>query len=196
LSPLYKRIEDPLKLKRAVLSATFALMTGLLLSASSIPAKAQSASDLSAFLGRWQNNPAKTTLNRYGPNGKNTPRADTYTFVFKPDGPGLRLDVFTEYPQPTPAKTVEILVDGRPHPCLGACIATGTPVDPHPAKLQTYVYTQIDPHLVVRLTYVNGRIEEYLTYAISSDGKTLTQINWSPDTPSWQNVQVFDKQDE
>jgi hypothetical protein len=59
---------------------------------------------------------------------------------------------------------------------------------------QTYEYHQIDARLVVRSFFIKGRVSEYSIYAVSVDGKTFTMIAWSPETPYWQNIQVFTRQ--
>ena len=62
------------------------------------------------------------------------------------------------------------------------------------ASEQSYVYHVIDAHFVIRMFYVKGQLTEYSTYAVSSDGKTFTLMSWSPETPYYQNIQVFEKQ--
>ena len=155
-------------------------------------ASAQPGSDLGAFAGRWQIDLSKTTFNRYGPNGKNTPRGASYTFVFAAQDQGLKLDVYNQYPQAAANRSMAIVADGKAHPCNADCIAVGsTAPDPNG---QTYTYIRIDSNMIVRLTYAKGKINEYLAYSVSSDGRTMTQINWSPETPEWQNIYVFEKQ--
>jgi hypothetical protein len=82
-------------------------------------------------------------------------------------------------------------VDGKSHPCEDpvSCLSTGGQ-----AKDQSFVYHQIDSYLLLRIFYVKGKIDEYSTYAVSTDGKIFTVITWSPETPQWQNIQVFDRQ--
>jgi hypothetical protein len=48
--------------------------------------------------------------------------------------------------------------------------------------------------MLMRLFYIKGKISEYSTYAVSTDGRTFTLISWSPETPEFQNIQVFEKQ--
>jgi metallo-beta-lactamase class B len=155
------------------------------------PTPAPSANDLSAFVGRWQMNAAKTKMGRFGPNAKNISRGPTFTWTFTPDGPGLRMDVYYEYPQPAPTRTMTMVADGKQHPCEGQapCLTTGG----NP-KEQFYAYYPIESRMVARLFYDKGKIVEYCTYAVSQDGKTFTSISWSPETPEYQNIQVFDKQ--
>jgi hypothetical protein len=84
-----------------------------------------------------------------------------------------------------------VIVDGKQHPCSGPnpCLTTGG--DP---KKQTYAYTKLDDHMLARLFYENGQIVEYSSYSVSKDGKTLSIVSWSPETPEYHNIQVFDKQ--
>ena len=155
------------------------------------PATVQVANDLSAFAGRWQMNAAKTKMGRFGPNGKNISRGPTFTWIFTPEGPGLRMDVYYEYPQLAPTRSMTMIADGKQRPCEGKapCLTTGG----NP-KEQFYAYSLIEPRMVARLFYDKGQIVEYCTYAVSQDGKTFTSISWSPETPEYQNIQVFDKQ--
>src|SRR6266568_8216013 len=185
-------MEDKMKMKRVMFPTIAALLTGLILSASNLPARAQSSDELSAFIGRWQNNTAETKLNRTGPNGKNTPRGATYTFILADHDQGLHLDVYNEYPQPTPSRSMDIVTDRAEHPCTGSCIEAGG-AHSKSASVQTYAYYPINSHMMARLGYTDGKISEYLIYAVSSDGKTLSMINWNPETPNWQNMYIFNR---
>jgi hypothetical protein len=155
--------------------------------------QAQSAKGLDAFVGRWQMNASKTKMGRMGPNGQNIVRAPTFSWVFTPEGAGLRMDVFAEYPQPAPTRTMTLIADGRQRGCdaknKGACLTTGGK-----AAEQAYAYFRMDPRMLARLFYEKGKVVEYSTYAVSIDGRTLSIISWSPETPEYQNIQVFDKQ--
>jgi len=179
------------QIRAAGIAVAIAVVIVLGLVASAPPASAQSASDLSAFAGRWQMNAAKTKMGRFGPNGKNISRGPTFTWVFTPQGPGLRMDVYYEYPQPAPTRSMTMIADGKQRPCEGKapCLTTGG----NP-KEQFYAYYMIESRMVARLFYDKGQIVEYCTYAVSQDGKTFTSISWSPETPEYQNIQVFDKQ--
>jgi hypothetical protein len=177
-------------LSKQIRCAALAIVFSLGLGASALAANAQPKLDLSAFAGKWQVNLANTKMGRMGPNGKNIVRNPTFTWVFTPDSKGLQMDVYTEYPQPAPTRTMTVITDGKARPCLSkTCLTTGG--DP---KLQTYAYWQMDSLMLARLFYTKGEVEEYSTYAVSSDGKILTIISWNPATPQWQNIQVFDKQ--
>ncbi len=166
------------------------MAVGIALAASVPTAIAASANGLEAFVGRWQMNVSKTKMGRMGPTGKNIVRAPTFTWVFTPDGRGLKMDVYSEYPQPAPTRTMTVIVDQKARPCLSqTCLTTGG--DP---KEQTYAYYKMDSHMLSRLFYTRGQVVEYSSYAVSMDGKTLTIISWGPETPEYQNIQVFDKQ--
>jgi hypothetical protein len=166
------------------------MAAGLVLAASASVANAASATGLEAFVGRWQMNVAKTKMGRMGPNGKNIVRAPTFTWVFTADGRGLKMDVYSEYPQPAPTRTMTVIADQKARPCLSqTCLTTGG--DPNE---QTYAYYRMDSHMLARLFYTKGQVVEYSSYAVSMDGKVLTIISWSPETPEYQNIQVFDKQ--
>jgi hypothetical protein len=157
------------------------------------PATAQSKLDLAAFAGRWLMNAEKTRMGRMGPTGKNTVRSKTFTWVFTPESEGLRMDVYTEYPQPAPTRTLTVIPDGKRRGCdstnKSACLTRGGE-----AEEQSYVYYQMDPHMVARVFYIKDKVYEYSTYSVSTDGKTFTSISWDPTTPEYQNIQVFEKQ--
>jgi hypothetical protein len=146
---------------------------------------AQASSGLEAFVGRWQMNAGKTKMGRMGPNGANIVRDPTFTWQFTPT------DVFTRYPQPSPTRTMTVIVDEKQHPCQGPgpCLTTGG----NPAE-QFYSYFKMDSKMLARLFYDKGQVVEYSTYSVSTDGKTLSIVSWSPETPEFHNIQVFDKQ--
>ena len=169
-----------------------ATLTAVLLLSSPTAARAQSSGDLSAFAGRWQINLSKSIFNRYGPNGKNTVRAATFTFLFTAQGKDMQLDYYNQYPQPKASRSMLIVIDQKAHPCTGDCISVGTTAPG--TNQQTYTYTLVDPHTVMRVTYVKGKLDEYLLYFVTPDGKTLMQVNWNPETPDWQNIAIFEKQ--
>jgi hypothetical protein len=156
---------------------------------SSFVTHAQSASELSAFVGTWKINPAKTKMGRNGPTGQNILRSTTFTFKFVPDGQNVRMDVYAEYPQPSPTRMARVIT-GRILPCesTDSCLTAGG--DP---KEQTYAWYEIDSHMLARMFWVKGKPYDYSSMCVSTDGKTLTLISWAPETPEYQNVQVFDK---
>ena len=178
-----------MSLNRNLVAAAAAAALALGIGASS--ASAQAAKDLEAFAGRWQMNAAKTHMGREGPNGPNIKRDPTFTWLFTPTSYGLRMDVYSKYPLPAPTRSMMVNADQKQHPCMGPgpCLTTGG--DP---KKQFYAYYVIDPHMVGRVFWDDGKVVEYSTYAVSSDGKTFTCVSWSPETPEYQNIQVFDKQ--
>jgi hypothetical protein len=146
---------------------------------------------LQPFVGKWTLNLAKTHMGIDGPNVVTPKRAPTFTWIFTPKDYGLQMDVYAEYPQPAPTRTLIVNPDGKPHPCQGAvsCLPSGG--DP---KEQSYAYYKMDDHMISRLSYVKGQILEYDTYSVSQDGKTLVIVAWHAPTPEYQNVQVFDRQ--
>lgn len=179
--------------------AAIVAIVGFGLSASVPVASAQSSSaaqparDLSKFVGRWKMNAEKTKMGRMGPTGQNIVRSPSFTWVFTPEGPGLRMDVYTEYPQPAPTRTMTLIPDGKLRTCdpknQTACLTRGG----DPAE-QTYVYHHIDAHMIARVFYIKGEVYEYSHYTVSRDGKTFTSVSWGPDTPEYHNIQVFDRQ--
>jgi hypothetical protein len=149
------------------------------------------AQPLQPFVGQWKLNLAKTHMGIGGPDVATPNRAPTFTWIFTPIASGLRMDVYAEYPQPAPTRTLLVNADGKVHPCLGtaSCLPSGG--DP---RQQSYAYHEVDDHLISRLFYLDGKIIEYDTYTVSEDGRTLVITAWHAPTPQFQNVQVFDKQ--
>jgi hypothetical protein len=148
---------------------------------------AQSANDLSAFVGRWKIDLSRTHMGR----GNLTSRAATFTFLFSKVDAGLNMDTYTEYPQPAPSRSNLIVPDGKPHTCqtsTGCLTVGGNAAD------QSFAYFQIDSHMLMRVFYIKGAVSEYTSYAVSSDGKTFTMIAWGAEAPDRENIQVFDKQ--
>lgn len=84
-----------------------------------------------------------------------------------------------------------MITDGRVLPCLSrpSCLTAGGD-----ATDQTYSFLQIDSNVLVRLFYVKNAPYDYSTMSVSSDGRTLVLISWDPNTPQYQNIQVFEKQ--
>lgn len=175
---------------RRIPSAALAFAV-LLFSIASASANAQPANDLSAFLGRWQVNLAKTKLGRNGPNSPAQTRDPAYTYAFAPEGNGLRMDVYAKYSPDATPRSSPIVADNKLHPCQ---VPTGCQNSPGNPADQSSIYTPIDQHMFTRVFFSRGKPIEYSTYSVSADGKTFTMINWSPETPEYQNIQVFDKQ--
>ena len=130
-------------------------------------------------------------MERFTQSGNNIKRSPNFTWIFTPKKYGLQFDVYADYPQPEPTRTMTVITDARPHPCQGTkpCLTTGG----NPRQ-QTYTYWKIDDHMLARLFYENGRVAEYSSYAVSTDGKRLVIDSWSPESPDYHNFQVFDKQ--
>ena len=178
-----------MKVRRWLLSS--ALLPILALCSSSFLASAQSPSDLEPFMGTWKINPGKTKMGRNGPDAQNILRSTTFTFKFVPDGKGVRMDVYASYPQPEPTRVARVVTGGKVLPCESkdSCLTAGG--DP---KEQTFAWYKIDDHMLARLFWIKGKPYDYSSMCVSTDGKTLTLISWGPDTPQYQNIQVFDKQ--
>jgi hypothetical protein len=171
---------------RAVVVLTLALAVSV-----SVPSvEAQSAGGLAAFAGTWTINLERSTMGRAGPNGVQTRRSNAFTWVFTPDVRGLRMDIYADYPAAVPTKTLAVIPDGRQHPCEMKESCLGAPGDP---KEQSYSFSQMNGNMLVRVFQVRGVSVEYNVYAVSADGGTFVATSWSPQTPEFQNVQVFEK---
>ena len=178
-----------MSLKRNILKAA-AVAVALSVCGSATAAFAQGSKGLDAFVGRWQMNMTKTQMKREGPTGVQTVRDPTFTWQFTPQAYGLKMEVFTKYPQPAPTRTMTVITDGKKHPCEGSasCLTSGGK-----ASEQFYEYYKINDHMLARLFYDKGEVVEYSHYSVSKDGKTFVSVSWSPDTPEYHNIQVFDK---
>jgi hypothetical protein len=146
---------------------------------------------LQPFVGKWKINMAETRMGVNGPHTVTPPRAPTFTWIFTPTDYGLQMEVYNEYPQPKPSRTLLINPNGKQQPCQTPtpCLPSGG--DP---KDQAYAYHKMDDHMISRLFYIKGKIAEYDTYSVSEDGKKLVIVAWHAPTPQYQNVQVFDRQ--
>jgi hypothetical protein len=166
------------------------LAVGLSVGANVSSAVAQSANGLDAFVGTWTINLERSTLGRAGPTGTQTRRSPTFTWVFTPDGPGLRMNIYPEYPAPTPAKTLRVIPDGKQHVCAMKESCLSSPGDP---AEQSYAFSQVNSNVLARVFQVRGKNVEYNIYAVSQDGKMFVATSWNPETPEYHNVQVFEK---
>ena len=177
-------------MNRFIIKAALVVCVVAAFCSSRMRSAAQTAHDLDAFSGTWKINVVKTRMGRNGPTGQNILRSTTFTFIFVPDGQNLRMDVYSDYPQPAPTRMARVIA-GRVLPCESkdSCLTAGG--DP---KEQTYEWYQIDSLMLARLFWVRGKPYDYSSMCVSTDGKTLTLISWAPETPQYQNIQVFDKQ--
>ena len=150
-------------------------------------ARAQSVNDFSAFLGRWQIDLSRTHMNR----GNNITRSSSFTFIFSAGNPGLKMDIYSDYPRATPSRSSLILPDHKQRSCETStgCLTVGGN-----AAEQSFAYYAIDSHMLMRVFYIKGEVSEYSTYAVSADGNTFTMSAWGAEAPDHQNIQVFEKQ--
>lgn len=154
-------------------------------------ADAQSAPDLSAFIGIWKFNPQLSRMERAGPNGVQTQRSSTFTWVFGAEAGGLRMNIYAEYPAAAPSVTMFVNPDGLQHPCEMRKSCLSKPGDP---KDQSFAFRQVEPNMMARVFQIHGRDVEYNFYVVSTDHKTLVAISWDPQTPQYRNSQVFERQ--
>ena len=147
---------------------------------------------LQPFVGTWKLNIPKSHMGFDGPTVITPMRGPNFTWIFAARPYGLQQDVYDAYPSAGPAaRTIEVIPDGKPHPCktVQSCLPGGG--DP---KDQTIAYWRLDDHMLARVSYVKGQILEYDSYSVSEDGKTFVVTAWKAPHPEWQNVQVFDRQ--
>jgi len=140
------------------------------------------------YLNRRAASGTTTSIKRYGkcaPQGK----GELGKWVFTPEGQGVRLQHFTgNGPDSPDAALVDFFStwDGRPW------------ADPYgPAFLgQLVQHWRLGPHMIVRLVLDNvvpAERLEWMTYAISTDGRTLAVTSWDHATPERHDLLVFNK---
>ena len=176
-------------LTKQICSAVFALTLGL--GAWAPSAIAQTTTALDAFLGTWKINLERSKMGRAGPNGVQTRRSNTFTWVFTPEHSGLRMDIYAEFPAPAPTKTLVMNPDGKQHVCEMKESCLSSPGDP---SEQSYAVSKVNSNVLVRVFQVRGENVEYNVYAVSEDGKSFVATSWNPQSPEFQNVQVFERQ--
>lgn len=130
-------------------------------------------------------------MGRAGPDGAQTRRSPTFTWVFVPVGAGLNMHIYPEYPAPTPTKILSVIPDGKQYACEMKESCLSAPGNP---REQSYAFSQVNTNVLVRVFQIRGKDFEYNLYAVSEDGKTFVATSWNPQTPEYQNVQVFEKQ--
>jgi hypothetical protein len=107
-------------------------------------------------------------------------------------GNAVEMATYAQYPQEEPTRMQLVIPDGAVRTCVSKnpCLTVGGD-----QKDQTYAWFQMDSHMLARLFWWKGDMYDYSSLTVSTDGKTLTLISWGPNTPYWQNIQVFTKQD-
>jgi hypothetical protein len=167
-----------------------AMVTAFVLCGAVLSARAEAARD--PLIGTWTIDRTKSAMNRDGPEHPGTLPPATFTWTFAPEGSGLRMRVYLVYPAATPVRTVLLTPDGKEHPCeTKASCFSASPV----GSDETIAYTRISPDFWARIVRKGGNPAEAVTYAVSSDGKTLAVTSWNPETPQYQNIQVFVRKD-
>ena len=172
------------RIGRAALGAALAL-------AASAPVAAQGTGGLSPFVGVWKVNLARSRMGRGGPGAQEQARAESFTWVYKAKGANLGWEIYHEYPLPKPSKAMTVIPDGKWRPCEMDETCLSRPGDP---KEQSYAFWRMTPYAFTRVFRVKGVPVEYNVYAAAPDGKTFTTTVWSPETPQYQTVMVFEKQ--
>jgi len=141
------------------------------------------------YLDRSAATGTQTSIKRYGvcaPHGK----GDLGKWVFAPEGQGVRLQQFAgSGPDSPDAALIDFFStwDGRPW------------ADPYgPAFLgQLVQHWRLDPRMIVRLVVDNvapAERLEWMTYTVSTDGRTLAVTSWDHATPELHDLMVFNKQ--
>ena len=166
-----------------------ALSTGALCLCAADGVAAPAAGPMAAFEGVWTMNAAKSRMERAGPGGQQTRRADSFTWIFRRNGRDVDLEIYHEYPAPAPSKVMRVVTDGQFHPCRMAESCLSTPGDP---REHSFSFCQVDARMATRVFRVRGEITEYNVYSVSADGKTLVAVSWSPSTPEYRNFQLFE----
>ncbi len=151
----------------------------------------QAQGPLGAFQGVWKLNAARSRFGREGPNGTPTPRSATFTWVYKSNPTGLNWTIYNTYPQAAPDKVMTATPDGVYRPCEMKETCLSRPGDP---KDQSYAFWRMSPVVFMRVFRIRGAPDEYNLYTLSPDHKTFVTTVWSPGTPEYQTMMVFEKQ--
>jgi hypothetical protein len=170
----------------AVLGVAFSRSHTFAQTAGSAAKPAASAPDLAHF-GMWRINLAKTAA----ANGVPFTRGDTFTWIYQPEGDGIRHTIYETYPAPAPTRSYFARLDGKPYPnphgagrglegCVGDC--------------QEFVrLLSINRYTVVREVVTKGKWTERVMWSVAEDGKTMVNVNVPPGDPIKVNRMVFDR---
>jgi hypothetical protein len=151
----------------------------------------QESASKEPLIGTWKINLAKSSYMRSGKPGP-TP-ADTLTWTYTAEKDGLRMSVYPMGLAPSPARSYFFKWDGKEYP------------DPQgPGRHETVVFWRMHPNMLTRVVRQypsdedraagrNAKFLEWVSWAVSPDGKTLAITAWDPEHPEWHNLQVFDR---
>ncbi len=143
------------------------------------------------LIGVWKLNLPASRYERSGKPGTTPPATLTWTYTAEKDG--LRMSVYPNGLAPQPARLYFFKWDGQEYP------------DPQgPTLHESVIFWRMDRHMLTRLVlgYAsdedraakrNPRRVEWVAWSLSEDEKTLAITAWTPTTPQWQNVQIFDR---
>ena len=174
--------------RRFALTAVVVALAGIH-AAGQAPQKVEGTQD--PLIGVWKINLPASRYERSGKPGP-TPAA-TLTWTYTPEKDGLRMSVYPQGLAPQPARSYFFKWDGQEHP------------DPQGPNLhESVIFWRMDRRMLTRLVlgYAsdedraakrNPRRVEWVAWTVSEDDKTLAITSWTPTTPQWQNVQIFDR---
>lgn len=143
------------------------------------------------LIGMWKINLPASRYERAGKPGPTPPATLTWTYTAEKDG--LRMSVYPNGLAPQPARSYFFKWDGKEYP------------DPQGLNLhESVIFWRMDRRMLTRLVlgYLsdedraakrNPRRVEWVAWSLSEDEKTLAITAWTPTTPQWQNVQIFDR---
>jgi hypothetical protein len=143
------------------------------------------------LVGVWKINLPASRYDRTGKPGPKPPETLTWTYTAEKDG--LRMSVYPQGLAPQPARSYFFKWDGKEHP------------DPQgPGLHESVIFWRMDRRMLTRLVlgYAsdedraarrNPKRVEWVAWSLSEDEKTLAITAWTPTTPQWQNVQIFDR---
>jgi hypothetical protein len=136
-----------------------------------------------AHYGTWRINLAKTEAANKTP----STRAATFTWIYAPEGDGIRHTIYTTYPKPAPDRSYFARLDGKEY---------GDPHGPSVERPQTVTLWPVNRFTIVREVKTSGQRTERVVWAVSADGKVLVNVSIDPDNPDkGVNVMIFDRQD-
>jgi hypothetical protein len=167
--------------------AILALVTGQV--QAQAPQKVEGTQD--PLIGVWKVNLPASRYERSGKPGPTPAATLTWTYVAEKDG--LRMSVYPNGLAPQPARSYFFKWDGQEYP------------DPQGPNLhESVIFWRMDRRMLTRLVlgYAsdedraakrNPKRVEWVAWTVSEDDKTLAITSWTPTTPQWQNVQIFDR---
>jgi hypothetical protein len=174
--------------------ALTALTVALTLQSGSLLAQLpQPATGKDPLLGVWKINVKKSRYERGGPDKPAGTANPELFWTFTPEKDGtVRMSVYPKGLAPMPGRSYVFKWDGKEY------------MDPQgPGMHESVIFWRGERNLLTRLVlhyasdedraaHKNPKRQEWVSYALSADGKTLAINSWDEATPEYTNRQIFD----